>query len=793
MNTIREAWRSFRSARSTSGFALLILTAAMAATTITFSVVDGIVLRSLAFEDSDQLVIIGPQNRTYSPAEYFAWRDRSDAFVTLAATNVGPMAHVPSDTGVSYVRAWETSASLFEVLRVRALLGQVFTSANEIAGQHLVAVISHEVWQRYFGADPHIVGRSIRMGDRRRSEQPADLFEIVGVMPKGFMYPMHKGRPQVWIPLVLEGSRQGQSGAEVIGRVRSGVKLADAQSQISAIHAAVAAAEGRPRREDRRPVLVLLHDSLVEHVRDWMLLVLCAVSLVMLVACFSVANLMLAQTSRRRRELAVRASLGASPGQLAAALAAEGLMLSVTAAVMAIAVAWWGLGATKAALPAGIPRVEDIAVDFRVILVTLIAAIVSAVIFTIVPVWQAARLRPGELLSYGAMTAAPMRPRWRATLVTMEVSFVSALLVVSTLFVGSFVRLVRTDLGFARSNVATFELGNVQGRTAQVIEALETTPGVISVAELSSVPPLVQEAYGGTETRMRIRAAGSPDDALAVTATTYLVSPAYFETAGIQMLRGRTFAESDFPRSVAIIDELAARVLFADGRDPIGARISLTASRPPLTVIGIVRTVSPHGPEQAPGTQLYLPRRVDAGETSQIVVRTSGRASSVVPALRTSLARVLPAGTPPPTVRSLQDAFRAITAGRRANAGIMTAFGIVVLLIGASGVYAVMASSVAQQHHELAVRIALGATGGRVARGVLTRATAYLLVGLVVGSLIGRALSAVFASLLFQVQPSDVSVYATVTVLLLSSGLTAAALPAIRAARIDPIIALRTE
>ena len=795
MAAIREAWHSLRAARRTSAFALLILTAGITAATTTFSVVDAIIFRSLPFENSDQIVIVGPPDRTYSLQDYAAWRNRSNAFLAIAASNVGPMAHVPTETGAAYVRAWETSASLFDVLRVRPVLGRVFTPDNETQGQHLVAVIAYELWQRNFGGDPHIIGRSIRMGDRQRSEQPAAVLEIIGVMPKGFMYPLHKGQPQVWIPFVLKTSAgsQRQYGAEVIGRLRSDVKLPEAQSQVDGIHAAVAAAEGRPSRDDRRPVILPLHDSLVGDVRDWMLLVLWSVTLVMLVACFNVANLMLAQTSRRRRELAIRASLGATPRRLATALIVEGLMLSLAASVMGIGFAWWGLGATTAALPAGIPRVEDIAIDWRVILVTLTAAIVTTVIFTIVPVRQAVRLRLGDALSYGAITAARKMTGWRAAVIITEVSFVSALLVVSTLFVGSFIRLVRADLGFARSDVATFQLESLQGNAAPVIEALSTTPGVVSVAEVSSAPPLIQDAYGGSETRMSIRAAGGPDDGVAVAATTYEITPPYFETVGIQVVRGRTFTDSDVPQSVAIIDELAARVLFAGGRDPLGARISFGASRAPLTVVGIVRTVSPHGPELEPGTQLYLLKRPGTAGPSQVVVRTSGRASTVVPALRTSLARMLPAGTTPPEIRSLQDAFRVISAGRRANAAIMSVFGIVVLLIGAGGVYSVMAASVAQQHYELGVRIALGASGARIAGAVLTRAAVYLVTGLIVGSLVGRAVSSLFASLLFQVQPGDSSVYATVAALLLACGLAAAGVPALRAARTDPIIALRAE
>ena len=402
-------------------------------------------------------------------------------------------------------------------------------------------------------------------------------------------------------------------------------------------------------------------------------------------------------------------------------------------------------------------------------------------------------MQPASLLNDGARTATPGRGRWRATLAVAEVALVSALLVVSTLFVASFVRLVRADLGFARSDVAAFELEDFRGSTSPVIEALAGTPGVLSVAELAGAPPLIMEAYGGAEARTRVRDADEPNDGTAITPTTYRVSSAYFATAGIHLLRGRTFTDADAFTSVAILDELAARVLFADDRDPIGARVSLNPSQPPLTVVGVVRTVSPGGPERASGTQLYLPIRPGSDWASQFLVRTSGRAASSVPAIRASLARVLPAGAPPPNIRPLEDAFRLITAGRRANAKVMFAFGLVVLLIGAAGVHAVMASVVAQQQRELGVRVALGATGGRLARGVLAQAGTYLAAGLIVGLLVGRAISGLFASLLFQVQPDDVSIYGIVVVLLLIVGLLAAGLPAGRAARADPIIALRSE
>ena len=333
---IRDAWRSLRSAPSMTAFSVIILAGGIAAATITFSVVDAVILRSLPFEDSERLVVVGPDKpylRIYSAEDYIAWRDRGEAFTALAATAVGPMAHVPSDAGVRYVRAWETSASLFDVLRVRPVVGRVFSAANEVKGQHLVAVIGYDLWQHNFGGDPQVVGRSITLGHPQQYQQAASSVEIVGVMPKGFTYPLDIG-PQVWLPHVL-GNVPSRSGyLQVIGRLRDDRSMSEAQVQVDGINASVAAAGGTERREDRRPVLVSFYDTLVGDVKGWMLLVLWAVGLVMLVACVNVANLMLARAARRARELAVRASLGASPRQLAAGLIAESLMLSLGAALV---------------------------------------------------------------------------------------------------------------------------------------------------------------------------------------------------------------------------------------------------------------------------------------------------------------------------------------------------------------------------------------------------------------------------------------------------------------------------
>jgi predicted permease len=725
-----------------------------------------------------------------------AWRDRADAFTALAATTVGPIAHVPSGSGLKYVRAWQTTADLFDVLRVRPVVGRVFTGENELVGRNAVAVISYGLWQRNFGGDPSIVGTSIHLANPRRSTEVAGLVEIIGVVPNAFNYPPDI-QPDVWIPHVAASGppRIDARYLRVIGRLREGVTIQQAQRQVESITSSVAAENGFPLRGDWRPVLVSFYDTLVDDVRGWMLLVLCTVGLVVVIACVNVATLMLTRSAKRARDLAIRASLGASPTQLSCGLLVESVMLSMAAAALGIVLAYWALDLAKAALPRGIPRADDIAINLRVLAAALSAAVAAGVFFGIVPAWQAARVQPSTVLSQGCLTVTAGVRRWHAAFVVAEVAFVGTLLMISTLFVSSFVRVVRTDLGFARQNLISLGLDASPGSNNVVREALRGTAGVASIAEVSGSPPLVTSAYPGTYSvvRTRLERLASANDAASVQPTIYRISPEYFDTAGIQVLRGRTFTEAEASEPVAIIDEIIAALLFADGQDPIGARLSSDSTLPPLTVVGVVRTVSHDGPEATADPQLYLPKSIGTTGTTHYLIRTSRRVADVIPRLQGSLRRALPPDSQLPPIRSLEEAFRTMTAGRRANATLMSLFGVIALLIGGAGVYAVMASTVVQQEREVGVRVALGATKGQIMRGVVARAVAYVAGGLGIGLLAGNSLSGFFESLLFQVRPSELSSYVIVAALLLMVGLVAALVPAVRAANVDPIVILRRE
>lgn len=792
---IRDAWQAIRSSPMSGVFSATVLAGAMAAGAITFSIVDAVALRGLPFENSGRIMLIGPDRpyfTTYSLEEFTAWQKRATKFSALGASAVGPLTYFQTDSGMADERAWEVSASIFDVLRVRPTIGRVFTAANQVEGQNLVAVISYEAWHKYFGGDQNVIGRLIRLAPHRNGEQSQRVFEIIGVMPQGFTYPINIG-PQVWVPHVYGSAGTSGRYLEVIGRLRDGVRQRDAQSEIEAIHASVAAATGEVRRLDKRPVVVSLDDAVVGDVGSWMLLLLWGVGLVVLVGCTNVGNLTLARSTTRARDIAIRASLGAAPGRLLLALLTEGLIVAIVAVVLGVAVAWWGLEAAKRALPPDLPRMSDIALNLRVMRAALVVALVAGVVVSAIPMWHAALIRPTDLMSRFNRASPAGGHRQRATVIIGEVALVSTLLVLSALFIVSFVRVTRADLGFSRANVLSFDLPGLPGTMTPLLEAVRAMPGVVSLAEVATSPPLIIAAYGGATTSVRLRPADGEQGNLTIGPTLYRVSPAYFATLGIDLVRGRLFTEADVSSPVAIVDELGAGALFPGERDPIGAGISFAKSQPPLTVIGVVRTVRAHGAEHPSGTQLYLPKSLGVGAASQFLVKTSGPVSAVADDLRAVFARFLPAGVPPPTIRSLDAAFQQLTARRRAIAAVMFIFGVIVLLIGASGIYAVIAAVVYQQRRQLGIRKALGATATRVGREVLVGAAVYVALGLAAGLVGGRIASGFFGSLLFGVRPGDLSIYVIVTVVVLVVGLAAAGVPAFRAARTDPIIELRSE
>jgi len=796
----RDARRGIWRFRGTSALAIAILTLSLAAGAVTFAVVDGIVLRPLPYADSERVVSIFAMTRTgtqalVSPADYYAWRSQVQSLEAVAAAQIWPFQ--PTDDPLAErISMVVTTASLFDVLRTGPLLGARFTEEHEARGRDNVALISHGLWQRRFGGDPSVIGQSVAT--------PTGPATVIGVMPPDFAYPVEApAPPAIWRPLVVPPEQRtlsAESGRasylHVIGRLKGDVDLRQARADVERVSGALAA-EFPQLYRDWHARTERTIDALTEGVAGWMRLVLAAVGVLIVIGCANVSNLLLTRSASRAKDISIRASLGATRGHLIASLLVESLLLSTAAVAGGLFASHWLLAAVKAALPAGIPRADLIALDGRVLAAAAAACVVTAVIAGLVPAWQAARVSMAEVLRESAGgTPSRSRRAWQGSFLVVQVALVVVLLVATSLLVGSFARVVSVDLGFERHNLLGVRLMPTLPPTgperaaswrdfhSRALDAVRGVPGVSSVATFTGAQlPL----YRGWTTA-RITAAGSA--APEVSADMRRISEDYLETAGIRLLSGRSFTEADRAQDRVIIDDLAARHFFGNG-DPLGRHIGFPGGEQML-VVGIAANVRVFGPEGMTQPQIYRTLDDDFG-TRVMMIRTSMPPAAVAPAVNVALEAVMPPKSPSVTVDVVEDQYRLLTADRRFTAGMMSALGSLALVIGIGGVYATTGTMVAQRTKEIGIRMALGASAGRVVRSVTAATGRLLLVGAVIGMGAAWAVSAVFQSILFGLEPTDLLAYAVPAVVIGIGGGIAALLPARRAARIDPLIALRTE
>lgn len=794
---LRDARRSIWRFRATSALAVLILTLSLAAGAVTFAVVDTVVLRPLPYPDSDRLVSISAvmpkePRSLVAVVDYLSWRDGTSSFDSIAAWRMWPFRLNGGGTAQS-VTMVITTASLFDVLQVKPVLGSLFTADNEVRGNDGVAVISHGLWQRRFGGDPNVLGE--------RLTTPTGPVTIVGVMPRGFAFPVDAmSPPEIWRPLapapaerVLTPDGGRTSYLSITARLKDGVTLDQAQADILRVHAAFAA-DYPLFYTDFRPRAEFLLESLVDRVSQWMQLVLAAVAVLMVIACVNVSNLLLTTYTRRTRDVSVRISLGATRIQVLSALLTESLLLGAMATAAGLLLARWLLAIVTSALPAQIVRADMIQLDARVVGACATAGLLSALIAGLVPGWHASRLAPAQMVRDSSGATAGRR-RWQSALLIAQVALVTVLIVGTTLLVGSFVRVVQEDLGFVRRNLAgvrltvpaangTPDAGRIRDFYARVEAAAAAVPGVTSVAMMTGGQlPL----YRGFMTT-RIGRAAAPD--ARISADLRRVSAGYFETAGIRLVEGRGLTAQDEGRKVGVLDTLGAGYFFP-GRSALGERVTIGMDEE-ITIVGVAANVRLLGPEGDTQPQIYLPLEPTEG-SRVLLVRTGSSVFEVAPSLQATLANVLPAGTAPARIDIVEEQFRRMTADRRFSAGIMSALGLLAFLIAGIGIYATTASMVAQRKKEIGIRIALGASPAAVVRGVTESTGRLLLSGAVIGLVISRAASGLVASVLYGVRPGDALPYIAPLLIMVVGGVIAALLPARRAARIDPLITLRTE
>jgi len=806
---LRTAIRSLRKSPTFTAVALVVLALGIGTGTAIFSVVDAVVLRGLPFDEHDRIAAVlcidTKRPTTFGGGSattqtYLDWRRMQESFEGLAMVG-GTSFRLRNESGEpADARAQQSTWELFSTLRVSPLLGRAFTADDEIDGRHRVVILSHGFWQRRFGGAPDVIGKTIEL-----NEQP---WEIVGVMPRGFAYPVASDRPtELYVPQAFRNDDKVRGDSHnynsiVIGRLKKSVTLAQASDQMNRV--AKALDEQYPAWEPGWRVRVItLHEHMVGKVKSWMLMLLGAVGLVLLIACANVANLMLARATVRAREMGVRAALGASRWRLIRALLVEGVVLSLAGAAIGVAIAYAGVQTIKAWLPTGLPRVAAIGIDLRVLGVATAAAVLTGIFFGIVPAFHASRPDLTSALKEGGRSATTgvVGQRLRHLLVVTEVALAVVLLVGAGLFIGSFVKLMRVDPGFDYHNVLTLSVGlrvepgkaasSLEPRRAylqRMLDAVRRVPQVESAGAVQGGLPLT-----GSWSRTGVTLPGrgelkGDDDSI----DRRVVTPDYLKVLRIPLVRGRYLTDPDREGSpqVALVNQAAARKYWPN-EDAIGQR--LTINKVERTVVGIVGDIRHLGPERPARQEAYVPAAQDDGVPSTMVMRIRGEALAALPAVKAAIWAVNKDQRITGDTFTLEAYMDRLIAQRRFNMALLALFGVLGLVISAVGIYGVMAYVVAQRTMEIGVRMALGATPGHVLSMVIRKAAVLTATGLVVGGAGAWYVSAGVKALLFQVEPNDVRVFVVALATLAAAGLVASAVPARRAARVDPMIALRQE
>ena len=807
---------AFRGMRRNPGFvtvAALTLALGIGANTAIFSVVYAVMLRPLPYPDPDRLVAVwnrwtGSPAAALSDPEYldYAEQSRTLAIAAGATTNV----NVSGGGEPERVSGLEISVNTFDVLGVQPALGRSFRPEEERAGTNRVVLISDAFWRRRFAADPAIVGQAVLVDGVPH--------HVLGVMPRATPMPQEFGlnaSADVLLPLTLDRAaprnRRGGHYLQAFARLRPGASRAAASAEMDGMVRRLIAQYPDQHNQGGFGISVVpLGDDLLGASRPILAMLSGAVGLVLLLACANVANLMLARGESRRRELAVRTALGASRLRVARQLLTESCALAILGSAAGLAVAGWSTRLVVTLGAPSLPRLADVGLNGPVLLFAAVLALVTGVLFGIVPAIQVSRVDVGDCLKDGARSATEgSRTRIRQALVVAQVSIAVVLLVAASLLLKSFVRLMRVPSGLDPDRVLTLRVSLPEARypsqsdvtafVASLLERIERLPGVRHAGAGSGLPLAIGSGDWSFDIEGRLRVNGRRPGA----ADWFAVTPGYFEALGIPLVRGRVPAAADTSGAapVIVINETAARGIFP-GQDPIGRRIRLSrttgAEQPWRTIAGVVADVRQRGLDTPPRPEMYIPhaqfQHFAAGvqaRSMSVVIKTGTEPAALVSLVRAEL-RTLDPEVPAARVADMRQVLSASVADRRLNVLLFGGFGGLALALAAIGLYGVVAYNVTARTREMGVRLAIGATRASVRSMVLGQALRLVAFGIAVGVVAALLAGGALARLLYDVGPHDVTIFIAVPACLLLAGGLASYVPARRATQVDPVVALRS-
>ena len=821
LQDLRYGARQLRKNPGFTAVAVLTLALGIGANTTLFSVVHGVMLRPLPFHEHERLMTLfesnpiqGIEQQNVSPPTFADWKTQSGSFEEIAFWTGPTDFNFVTQNGSEKVRASYISSALFRVLRIDPQMGRGFLPGEDRERGPQVTVISHKLWLQRFNGDPEVIGQTLTVdtfGQR--------TYTIVGVMPQDFQFP---DDTELWLPAGWNGLPQNRRGGHwmsVLARLKSGVTLAQAQAEMNTIQARIAQQYPDARPGTEVSVVPLLRQTVGRTMRTALLILWGVVAGVLLIACANVANLMLARAASRQKEIALRLALGAGRWRVMRQLLTESILLALLGGGIGALVGYWGLKVVVAASPTNIPRLTDVSLDSTALLFTFGAALLTGVIFGLAPAWQYSRPDLNETLKEGSLSASTgiSAGYTRNSLVVAEVALATVLLVGAGLMLQSFAKLLATDRGFRAEHVVTAELDfSVSGfttwvrptatrpqvRLQELLERVRQLPGVEAAGAAYSFlrrhnrPPIQPFAIFGrppvTEGERFLADHGA-------------ITPNYLRALGMRLLRGRDLTEADTLEApgVVLVNESFVRRFFPN-EEPLGKHLTMEGTPGPLSatnvygipvwseIVGIVSDVKSLSVQPEAVPEVYRPYWQWPMQSPTLFVRTTGDLTALIAAIRRETKSVIP-NLPSPKIRLMTERVGESIAQPRFQAGLLNLFGAVALLLAACGIYGVLAYSVTQRQREIGIRMALGAQKRNVLSLVMRHGMKLALIGVGVGVVAALALTQVLSNLLYEVQPTDPVTFVAVSLLLAAIALLACWLPARRAAKVDPMEALRAE